>query len=234
MCVHVLARIHTGCLCEEEIVEAEVRAQLERDNPNRDFMLFAWALCLDGIARNTFQTWLSTRPTFKLTPQNTNICGTVGAPVFHTCRQYYCTDVTLCSDWSFKLKLFYHSYYKVKACGYWVDSFWYYITRKDSRRLLSLSLPFFLHASFDGSLRSIILCLTLSFKSMIAAFALFRCLSGRTVLRCLALRCTAQSRREATLTFTPTAWRRQLGSSPASVYYFPAALLWVTVFRIHL
>lgn len=65
------------------------------------------ALSRDGIARNSFVTRLNRGPTFKRTPQSTNICGTVGCdPVFHTCRLYHCTDVTLYSGWSFKLQVF--------------------------------------------------------------------------------------------------------------------------------
>lgn len=62
---------YTDFLCEEKTVEAEVSesvSSLVWGNPNRDFMLCASALCLDGIARNAIQTRLNMGPTFKRTP----------------------------------------------------------------------------------------------------------------------------------------------------------------------
>lgn len=65
MFMRVLARIRAECM-EEKAAEAEVSN--ERGNPDRDLMLCALALSLNGIHRNTFQTWLSMGPILKRTP----------------------------------------------------------------------------------------------------------------------------------------------------------------------
>lgn len=181
------------------------QSSLERGNPDTDFMLHALALCLDDIPRNTFQTWPNMGPTFKLTTQKTNTCDTISAPVFHTCRQHYCTDVWPCTQFFSVCLSLLHEVTRGLLDPAWICEHCPKLDKHSSHtrqpsgkhiRLQLLLLCMWALMDWWGPA----FCTLCFCSSMYAVFVPFSCVSSQMRLNHLAIPCTTHSQ-GVTLTF---------------------------------